>query len=103
MRGEANQQRNAGCCGKGSGGHCPGSTCSLETKAAMLEIVQEQISPNLVLNPGKVEQARESAEKQVKPVMILKGQTIIRRGEIATPDHIDILHDLGYCLRHLMP
>ena len=68
---------------------------SLETKAAMLEIVQEQISPNLVLNPGKVEQARESAEKQVKPVMILKGQTIIRRGEIATPDHIDILHDLG--------
>jgi putative nucleotidyltransferase with HDIG domain len=68
---------------------------SEETKAALLEIVEEQISPNLVLNPGKVEQARESAEKQVKPVMILKGQTIIRRGEIATPDHIDILHDLG--------
>jgi putative nucleotidyltransferase with HDIG domain len=68
---------------------------SEETKAALLEIVQEQISPNLVLNPGKVEKARESAEKQVKPVMILKGQTIIRRGEIATEDHIDILHDLG--------
>lgn len=27
--------------------------------------------------------------------MILKGQTIIRRGEIATQDHIDILSDLG--------
>lgn len=66
-----------------------------ELKTALLEIVNEQISPNLVLNPGKVEKARESAEKQVKPVMILRGQTIIRRGEIATPDHIDILHDLG--------
>ncbi len=68
---------------------------SEDTKAALVEIVSEQISPNLVLNPGKVEKAREAAEKQVKPVMILKGQTIIRRGEIATQDHIDILHDLG--------
>ncbi len=51
-----------------------------ELKTALLEIVNEQISPNLVLNPGKVEKARESAEKQVKPVMILRGQTIIRRG-----------------------
>jgi putative nucleotidyltransferase with HDIG domain len=64
-------------------------------KPAVLEIVQAQVSPNLVLNPDKVEKAREIAEKQVKPVMILKGQTIIRRGEIATSDHINILHDLG--------
>jgi len=66
-----------------------------DAKSALVEIVREQISPNLVLNPGKVELAREAAEKQVKPVMILKGQTIIRRGEIATQDHIDILSDLG--------
>ncbi|MEW5865432.1 MAG: HDIG domain-containing metalloprotein [Bacillota bacterium] len=62
---------------------------------ALTQIVTSQISPNLVLNPGKVERAREAAVREVKPVMILKGQAIIRRGEIATGDHIAILQDLG--------
>ncbi|MGE5587410.1 MAG: HD family phosphohydrolase [Clostridia bacterium] len=65
------------------------------TERAVTEVVASQISPNLVLNPGKVEKAREAAIRQVKPVMILKGQVVIRRGEIATEDHIAILQDLG--------
>ena len=65
------------------------------TQKAVTEVVASQISPNLVLNPGKVEKAREAAIRQVKPVMILKGQVVIRRGEIATEDHIAILQDLG--------
>lgn len=65
------------------------------TQKAVSEVVASQISPNLVLNPGKVEKAREAAIRQVKPVMILKGQVVIRRGEIATEDHIAILQDLG--------
>ncbi|MGE5574209.1 MAG: HD family phosphohydrolase [Bacteroidota bacterium] len=65
------------------------------TAKAVTEVVTSQISPNLVLNPGKVERAREAAMRQVKPVMILKGQVVLRRGEIATEDHIAILQDLG--------
>ncbi len=65
------------------------------TQKAVTEVVTSQISPNLVLNPGKVERAREAAMRQVKPVMILKGQVVIRRGEIANEDHIAILQDLG--------
>lgn len=62
---------------------------------ALTQIVTSQVSPNLVLNPGKVEKAREAAVRDVKPLMILKGQAVIRRGEIATGDHIAILQDLG--------
>jgi putative nucleotidyltransferase with HDIG domain len=73
------------------------------TERAVAEVVTSQISPNLVLNPGKVEKAREAAIRQVKPVMILKGQVVIRRGEIATEDHIAILQDLGLLVPKFNP
>ncbi|HHY99343.1 MAG TPA: HDIG domain-containing protein [Firmicutes bacterium] len=63
--------------------------------SAALAIVEPQIGPNLVLNPTKVEKARQDAIASVEPVMILKGQTVVRRGEIVTAEHIEILKDLG--------
>ncbi|HHY46772.1 MAG TPA: HDIG domain-containing protein [Firmicutes bacterium] len=58
-------------------------------------IAKSQIGPNLVLNPAKVERARQEAMQAVEPIMILKGQTIVRRGEIVTGEHVAILQDLG--------
>ncbi|NPV52797.1 MAG: HDIG domain-containing protein [Firmicutes bacterium] len=62
---------------------------------SVIAIAKTQVSPNLVLNPGKVEKVREAAARAVEPVMILKGQIIVRRGEIATEEDVALLKDLG--------
>jgi len=58
------------------------------------------VRPNLVLSPEKVERARQRAVDSVDPVMILKNQTIVRKGDIVTAEQISILRDLGLLSRH---
>ncbi|HHV61147.1 MAG TPA: HDIG domain-containing protein [Firmicutes bacterium] len=68
---------------------------------AVIAVAKTQVSPNLVLNPGKVEKVREAAVRAVEPVMILKGQIIVRRGEIATEEDVALLRDLGLLGGHI--
>lgn len=53
------------------------------------------IRPNLTVDPEKLQNAQAEAIKSVEPVRILKGQTIIRRGDIVTPEQIRLLKELG--------
>lgn len=57
--------------------------------------VNSVIRPNLVLDPQKVERAREQAMRSVRPVYVEQGQMIVRKGDIVQPEHVTILRDLG--------
>lgn len=69
--------------------------------AALKEILAAFLQSNLILDPQKVDQARQAAIRSVEPVMVLKDQVIIRRGDKATRDHIQILQDLGMQRRQM--
>lgn len=58
-------------------------------------VVVAAIHPNLSLDMAKVERAAEERATSVEPVYIHKGQIIIRRGDIATQEQVDMLGDLG--------
>ena len=58
-------------------------------------LVISAIRPNLSLSLAKVEKAAEEEADLVQPVYVQKGQNIIRRGELATEETIEILKDLG--------
>ncbi|MDI3281240.1 MAG: hypothetical protein QJR13_07730, partial [Bacillota bacterium] len=61
----------------------------------VLEIGSGVLRPNLILDQEKVERTREAAIQSVEPVRILKGQAIIRKGDVVTKEHLRILRDLG--------
>ncbi len=66
-----------------------------EYVAPISRIVVSAIRPNLSLSLAKVEKAAEEEADLVQPVYVQKGQNIIRRGEPATQETIEILRDLG--------
>ncbi|MGI6081771.1 MAG: HD family phosphohydrolase [Limnochordia bacterium] len=61
----------------------------------LVSAVTGVIRPNLVLDPQKVERAREQAMRAVRPVYVEQGQMIVRKGDIVQPEHVMILRDLG--------
>jgi len=62
---------------------------------AAVEIVSALTLPNLMLDEDATENARITAEGQVAPVMLLSGQSIVRKGEVITEDQAAILTALG--------
>lgn len=58
-------------------------------------VAKKALRPNLVLNADETLKKREEAKKTVEPVKVLKGQLILRAGEIVTDDHMVLLRDLG--------
>lgn len=56
---------------------------------------RQLIQPNLVLDTNKVNQAREEAVAKVEPVTIMRGEIILRKGDVVREEHIRILQDLG--------
>lgn len=58
-------------------------------------IIVELIRPNLVIDPETLQRAKEVARQSVEPVRILKGQAIVRRGDIIDKDDLRILRELG--------
>ena len=66
-----------------------------EWNAAVTAVVSKAISPNLALDLARVERAAAEEADRVQPVYVLKGQNIIRRGDVADADQIAILEDLG--------
>ena len=57
-----------------------------DEEQALQEVTAGFLQPNLILDPQKVEQARQAAIRSVEPVMVLKDQVIIRRGDKVTED-----------------
>lgn len=58
------------------------------------QVVRGVLRPNLALSSDRLAQA-ERAANSVEPVRILKGQTIVRKGDIVTPEHVRLLELLG--------
>lgn len=58
-------------------------------------VTKAAIGPNLVLDPQKVERAREQAMRAIRPAYVEQGQSILRKGDIVTAEDVVILRDLG--------
>jgi len=65
--------------------------------SAAQDILSNSLKPNIVAdwNATVLEQQRRIAEVRPITIEIPKGQTIIRKGEIVTPKHIEILEEFG--------
>ncbi len=66
-----------------------------ELMEAGTTIGRQLIQPNLVLDTEKVNQARQAAVDSVEPVFIMKGEIIVRKGDIVRPEHVELLRDVG--------
>lgn len=53
------------------------------------------IVPNMVFNAAETQAKREQAMAAVPPVEILKGQVIVRAGDVVSEEQIAVLEDLG--------
>lgn len=58
-------------------------------------IAEVVIVPNMAFDATATQARREAAMAGVPAVEILKGQVILRTGDVATADHLSILQDLG--------
>ena len=59
------------------------------------EIAASVVRPNLFFNPDKTEERRREAMDEVDPVVIARGVTIVRDGELLTEDDLIRLKDAG--------
>ncbi len=71
------------------------SSLSPGLKEKALTIGVTQIKPNLLYDKEKTEEAKKQAVKNVAPEMIQKNQIIVKEGEPATAEQIQVLKDLG--------
>lgn len=64
---------------------------------AVAELVSESIRPNARIDWAETSRLRQERKDSVKPVMtkIKKGQVIVGKGQIITPEHIRILDQMG--------
>ncbi len=53
------------------------------------------LRPNLFYNAEKTEERRQDAMESVEPVIVARGMTLVRDGEMVTPDDIERLRDAG--------
>lgn len=58
-------------------------------------IGRQLIQPNLVLDTEKVNRARQAAVDAVEPIFIMKGEIIVRKGDVVRPEHVELLRDVG--------
>ncbi len=58
-------------------------------------IARGSLRANMIPDPEKLRRAQDAAMRAVDPVRILKGQTVIRKGDIVTAEHVRVLKDLG--------
>ena len=56
---------------------------------------RQLIQSNLVLDTEKVNRARQEAIDSVEPVRIMRGEIIVRKGDVVRPEHITLLQDVG--------
>ncbi|MCF8008507.1 MAG: HDIG domain-containing protein [Halanaerobiales bacterium] len=68
-----------------------------EYRLVLVNILTNNIEPNMILDLDATEQRQQEALREVEPVKrtILKGENIIRKGDIVTRDDIQVLEALG--------
>lgn len=64
-------------------------------KKILSDIVEDSLTPNTVIDKEATEQARLTAEQNVQPVTIRKGNAIVSKDEIVTQAHYDMISELG--------
>ncbi|KPU44111.1 7TM-HD extracellular [Oxobacter pfennigii] len=68
---------------------------SNELRNLAVDIGYALIKPNMIFDNKKTEEAVKEAQDSVTPVRIQKDQIIVRRGEVVTEEHLQILSSLG--------
>ncbi len=58
-------------------------------------IGRQLVQPNLVLDTEKVNAARQQARDSVELVRIMRGEIIVRKGDVVRPEHVALLTDVG--------
>lgn len=73
------------------------SAVKMESQLEHTAIVlgRQLIQPNVVIDTQKVNRARDEAVANVEPVTIMRGEIILRKGDVVREEHISILQDLG--------
>jgi len=68
-----------------------------EYRLVLVNILTKHVEPNMILNLEATEQRQQEALREVEPVKrtVLKGENIIRKGDIVTQDDIQVLEALG--------
>lgn len=66
-----------------------------EVRALAEPVLAAVVTDNLILNPEKLERARQEAIRNVQDVVVREGQIIVRRGDPVEVAHIQLLRDLG--------
>lgn len=68
-----------------------------EYRLVLVNILTKHVEPNMILDLEATEQRQQEAIKEVEPVKrtVLKGENIIRKGDIVTQDDIQVLEALG--------
>ncbi|MEW6032746.1 MAG: HDIG domain-containing metalloprotein [Bacillota bacterium] len=64
-------------------------------KTLLRAIADVAIVPNMVFNAADTQAKREEAMAAVPVIQVLKGQMVVRAGDLVTEDHLAILRDLG--------
>ena len=70
-----------------------------DARAVVREMASAAVMPNLILDPARLDRLRQEAMRSVQPVMVLQDQVILRRGDVVTEEHVQILRDLGMLQR----
>jgi len=68
-----------------------------EYRLVLVNILTNHVEPNMILDLDATEQRQQEALRQVEPVKrtVLKGENIIRKGDIVSQDDIQVLEALG--------
>ena len=63
----------------------------------MFQVGSAYLEPNYTYDPAATKKLQAEAESKVAPFVVkkMKGEIIVREGEIVTPEHIRILEELG--------
>lgn len=70
---------------------------SADVRTVVAGVAQVLLRPNFTLNEQETEKRRQAALAGVDPVreIIKKGQIIVRRGDVVTPEQIAVMEELG--------
>lgn len=64
-------------------------------KKILSDMVEESLTSNTVVDKEATEQARITAEQNIQPVTVRKGNAIVSENEIITQAHYDMISELG--------
>lgn len=73
------------------------SDLNYQQRSVANTLIDQLLVPNMILNVKETEKRKQSAVSSVEPVRetIRKGQVIVRRGDIITPQQIAMMGELG--------